>query len=41
MEKYETPIMEVFEFEKRIDTVIESIIEKDDENHGIVLPNGF
>lgn len=38
MEKYETPTMEIINFGKRIDTIVESVIEKDDENKEMIGP---
>ena len=38
MEKYETPIMEVINIGTKIDTIVESAIDKDDENKGFIGP---
>lgn len=38
MEKYETPIMEVIDFGTKIDTIVESAIEKDDNNNPMIGP---
>ena len=38
MEKYETPIMKVIDFGNRVDTIVESVIEKDDENKEMIGP---
>lgn len=38
MEKYETPIIEVIDFGNRVDTIVESAIDKDDENKEMIYP---
>lgn len=38
MEQYETPIMEVIDFGTKIDTIVESAIDKDDENKEMIYP---
>lgn len=44
MGKYESPIMEVMNFKDSIgtgDIVIDSVIEKGDNNQEVTLPGGF
>ena len=41
MEQYETPIMEVIDFGNRVDTIVESAIDKGDNNSPFEGPSGF